>query len=565
MKTKRDERSRLVFIVFIETQNMSETQITKELVVTTHQNEVQVALMEDKKLMEIHREKSSMQFSVGDIYLGKVKKIMPGLNAAFVDVGHDKEAFLHYLDLGVNARTVNAFVSQAITTGKRSISRVQYLDEVPKNGKISDVITSGQQLMVQVAKEPISTKGPRVTTEISFAGRYLVLVPFSDKVTISQKIRSGEERKRLKTLVQGIKPRNFGVIIRTNAEGHNADELSADLDHLRYKWDTAVENLFASKPPVRISQEEDCISSLLREMLNDSFQAIHVDTPEAFKEVKSFVHLYSPEQENIVKLYNDKQPIFERFGVSKQIKSSFGKVVTVRSGVYLIIEHTEAMHVIDVNSGNRVKSSQTPEENALNTNLIAAAEIARQLRLRDMGGIICIDFVDLHDAKNRLALYRAMEEFMKNDKTKHTILPLNKFCVMQITRQRVRQATVIETTEQCPTCRGTGKVKPPILIEDELNNTLEFLFEKQGEKGVTIMVHPFVYAYLKQGFPSILMKWRWKYRKCIKLVSKQSYHLMEHHFFNKDMDEIILWSEPSDDLSDAETEPKKKSSRNRKR
>ncbi|MBQ3851591.1 MAG: ribonuclease E/G, partial [Bacteroidales bacterium] len=287
---------------------MSETQITKELVVTTHQNEVQVALMEDKKLMEIHREKSSMQFSVGDIYLGKVKKIMPGLNAAFVDVGHDKEAFLHYLDLGINARTVNAFVSQAITTGKRSISRVQYLDEVPKNGKISDVITSGQQLMVQVAKEPISTKGPRVTTEISFAGRYLVLVPFSDKVTISQKIRSGEERKRLKTLVQGIKPRNFGVIIRTNAEGHNADELSADLDHLRYKWDTAVENLFASKPPVRISQEEDCISSLLREMLNDSFQAIHVDTPEAFKEVKSFVHLYSPEQENIVKLYNDKQP-----------------------------------------------------------------------------------------------------------------------------------------------------------------------------------------------------------------------------------------------------------------
>lgn len=538
---------------------MSETQIQKELVITSLNNEVQVALMEDKKLMEIHREKSSMQFSVGDIYLGKVKKIMPGLNAAFVDVGSDKEAFLHYLDLGINARTVNAFVSQAITTGKRSISRVQYLEEVPKNGKISDVITSGQQLMVQVAKEPISTKGPRVTTEISFAGRYLVLVPFSDKVTISQKIRSGEERKRLRSLVQGIKPRNFGVIIRTNAEHHSADELSADLDHLRYKWDTAVENLFASKPPVRISQEEDCISSMLREMLNDSFHAIHVDTPDAFKEVKSFVHLYSPEQENIVKLYNDKQPIFERFNVAKQIKGSFGKVVTVRSGVYLIIEHTEAMHVIDVNSGNRVKSSQTPEENALNTNLIAAAEIARQLRLRDMGGIICIDFVDLHDAKNRLALYKAMEEFMANDKTKHTILPLNKFCVMQITRQRVRQATVIETTEQCPTCRGSGKVKPPILIEDELNNTLEFLFGKQGEKSVTIMVHPFVYAFLKQGFPSILMKWRWKYRKRIKLVSKQSYHLMEHHFFNQNMDEIVLWSEPGREVEEQKPATKSRS------
>ena len=538
---------------------MSETQISKEIVITSHGNEVQVAVLEDKKLMEIHREKSSMQFSVGDIYLGKVKKIMPGLNAAFVDVGSDKEAFLHYLDLGVNARTVNAFVSQAVTTGKRSISRVQYLDEVPKNGRISDVITSGQQLMVQVAKEPISTKGPRVTTEVSFAGRYLVLVPFNDKVTISQKIRSSEERKRLKSLVQGIKPRNFGVIIRTNAEHHTAEELSADLDHLRYKWDTAVENLFASKPPVRVSQEEDCISSLLREMLNDSFQAIHVDTPDAFKEVKSFVHLYSPDKENIVKLYNDKQPIFERFSVAKQIKSSFGKVVTVRSGVYLIIEHTEAMHVIDVNSGNRVKSSQTPEENALNTNLIAAAEIARQLRLRDMGGIICIDFVDLHDAKNRLALYKAMEEFMANDKAKHTILPLNKFCVMQITRQRVRQATIIETTEQCPTCRGTGKVKPPILIEDDLANMLEFLFDKQGEKGVTIMVHPFVAAYLKQGFPSILMKWRWKYKKRIKLVANQSYHLMEHHFFNLDKDEIMLWSDSTVKEETPQKNPKAKS------
>lgn len=524
---------------------MNETEIIKEIVITTHTNGVQVALLEDKKLVEIHNEKASVEFSVGDIYLGKVRKIMPGLNAAFVDVGSEKDAFLHYLDLGLHARTVNSFVSQAITTGKRSISRVQYLEEVPKNGKISDVLTCGQQIMVQVAKEPISTKGPRITTEISFAGRFLVLVPFGDKVTISQKIRSGEERKRLKSIVQGIKPRNFGVIIRTNAEHHGVEELTADMDHLKYKWDTAVENLFASKAPVRIIQEEDTISSILREVLTDSFHAIYVDTPEAFKEVKNFVHLYSPEQEDIVKLYTEKQPIFEHFNVAKQIKGSFGKVVTVKSGVYLIIEHTEAMHVIDVNSGNRVKASQTPEENALNTNLIAAQEIARQLRLRDMGGIITIDFVDIHDPKNKITLNKAMETFMQNDKAKHTILPLNKFCVTQITRQRVRQATVIETTEQCPTCRGTGKVKPPILIEDELSNTLEFLFEKQREKSVVIMMHPFVYAFLKRGFPSILLKWKLKYRRRIKLVSNQSYHLMELHYFNDKMDEIILWNEPT--------------------
>lgn len=526
---------------------MTETEITKELVITSHEKGVQVALLEDKKLVEIHNEKASMQFSVGDIYLGRVKKLMPGLNAAFVDVGSEKDAFLHYLDLGVYARTTNAFVSQAITTGKRSISRVQYLEEVPKNGKISDVLTCGQQIMVQVAKEPISTKGPRITTEISFAGRYLVLVPFGEKVTISQKIRSSEERKRLKSIVQGLKPRNFGIIIRTHAEHHSVEELSADLDHLRYKWDTAVENLFVAKAPLRLIQEEDCISSILREVLNDSFQAIYVDSSEAFKQVKNYVHLYTPEQENIVKLYNEKQPIFEKFNVAKQIKGSFGKVVTVRNGVYLIIEHTEAMHVIDVNSGNRVKANQTPEENALNTNLIAAQEIARQLRLRDMGGIISIDFVDLHDPKNKIALNKAMEDFMKNDKAKHTVLPLNKFCVTQITRQRVRQATIIETTEQCPTCRGTGKIKPPILVEDELAKTLEFLFEKQNEKRVTIMLHPFVYAHLKRGFPSILLKWKLKYKKNIKLIANQSYHLMEHRFFNDKLDEIILWSAPLND------------------
>lgn len=533
------------FHCFYISVNMSETEITKEIVITTHTTGVQVALLEDKKLVEIHNEKAALDFAVGDIYLGRVRKIMPGLNAAFVDVGSDKDAFLHYLDLGIYARTVNAFVSQAITTGKRSIGRVQYLEDVPKNGKISDVLTSGQQIMVQVAKEPISTKGPRVTTEISFAGRYLVLVPFGDKVTISQKIRSGEERKRLKSIVQGIKPRNFGIIIRTNAEHRQVEELSADLEQLKYKWDTAVENLFASKAPVRIAQEEDSISSILREILTDSFHAIYVDSPETYKKVCNYVHLYSPEQENIVKLYTEKQPIFEHFNVAKQIKGSFGKVVTVKSGVYLIIEHTEAMHVIDVNSGNRVKSSQTPEENALNTNLIAAQEIARQLRLRDMGGIITIDFVDIHDPKNKITLNKAMESFMQNDKAKHTILPLNKFCVTQITRQRVRQATMIETTEQCPLCHGSGKVKPAILIEDELDNTLEFLFAKQREKSVTVMVHPFVNAFLKKGFPSILLKWKFKYKKNIKIKPNQSYHLMELHYFNDKMDEIILWNEPA--------------------
>ena len=524
---------------------MSETEITKELILTSHNADVQVALLEDGKLAEIHTERATTNYAVGDIYLGKVHKIMPGLNAAFVNIGSEKDAFLHYLDLGANARTINNFVSQAIENGKRSINRVQTLETVPKNGKISDVVTCGQQIMVQVVKEPISTKGPRITTEISLAGRFLVLIPFNDKVMVSQKIKSSAERKRLKNLVNGIKPRNFGVIIRTVAENRNIEELSSDLDQLRFKWDSAVESLFVSKAPLCLAHDTDCVSSLLKDLLNDSFQAIHVDTPDLYKQVKDYVHHYAPEQESIVKKYNDKQPIFEHFNVAKQIKGSFGKVVTVKNGVYLIIEHTEAMHVIDVNSGNRVKANQTPEENALNTNLLAAAEIARQLRLRDMGGIITIDFVDMHDAKNKATLNKAMEEFMKRDKARHTILPLNKFCLVQITRQRVRQATMIETTEQCPTCGGTGKIKPPILIEDDLANTLDFLFEKQQESNITMMLHPFVVAYLKRGFPSKLLKWKFKYKKNIRLIENQSYTLFEHHFFNAQMDEIILWNNPT--------------------
>lgn len=522
----------------------SQTEVIKEVIITSRPQEVQVALLEDKKLMEIHTEKSSSQFSVGDIYLGRVKKIMPGLNAAFVDIGSEREAFLHYLDLGINARTINNFVTQAIETGKRSINKIQFLEEAPKNGKISDVLTSGQHIMVQVAKEPISTKGPRITTEISFAGRYLVLVPFGDKVSVSQKIKSSEERRRLRSAVQSIRPRNFSIIIRTVAENKPIEELAADLDMLRYRWDTTVENLFAAKPPLRLAQEENKISALLRDFLNDSFHAIYVDSPELFKEVKNYLHVHASEKEDIVNLYTDSNPIFDHFNVAKQIKSSFGKVVTVKSGVYLIIEHTEAMHVIDVNSGNRVKSSQTPEQNALNTNMIAAAEIARQLRLRDMGGIITIDFVDLHEAGNKTILNKAMADFMQNDKAKHTILPLNKFGLMQITRQRVRQATIIENTEQCPTCKGTGKIKPPIVIEDEIDDALEFLFLKQHEPKITIIAHPFVYAYLTKGFPSIRSKWCWKYKKNVRIRPNQSSKLTEIHYLNEKNDEIILWNQP---------------------
>lgn len=526
---------------------MSENEITKELIITSHPNEVQIALMEDKKLVEIHREKSSDQFSVGDIYLGKVKKIMPGLNAAFVDIGSEKDSFLHYLDLGTNVKTLNAFVTAAIEHKKQSIANFPAEPEIEKSGKIGNVLTSGQQILVQIAKEPISTKGPRVSTEISLAGRYLVLVPFMDKISISQKIKSNEERKRLKKLVQGIKPKNFGVIIRTVAENKKVEDISNDLQQLIDRWKIAVSKLPDAKAPAKIAADLDKTSAMIRDLLNDSFNAIYVDSQSLFVELKTYLKSISFDKTKILNLYKDKQPIFEHFNVAKQIKSSFGKIVTVKNGVYLIIEHTEAMHVIDVNSGNRLKASQSQEENALEVNLIAAAEIARQLRLRDMGGIITIDFIDLHKSANRVILNQKMAEFMKNDSARHTVLPLNKFGIIQITRQRVRQETIIETTEVCPTCQGTGKIKPSILIEEELENTIDFLLNKQQESEITIVLHPYLYSYLTKGIISKQFKWFLRFRKWVKLKANHDFNVLEYKILNKDQEEIVLWASPQVD------------------
>ncbi|MDR1758034.1 MAG: Rne/Rng family ribonuclease [Bacteroidales bacterium] len=525
--------------------NENEVTVTKELVIATHPNEVHIALLEDKKLVEIHREKQSDQCSLGDIYLGRIRKIMPGLNAAFVDIGCEKEAFLHYLDLGVNGLTINNFVKNSIENRRQSVSSFPMEPELEKNGKIGEVLTSGQSVLVQIAKEPISTKGARVTAELSLAGRYLVLVPFFNKITVSQKIKSNEERRRLRKIVQSIKPKNFGVIIRTVAEGKKLDDISNDMDQLGARWKEVVKKLPKATAPMKIATDLDRTSALLRDLLTDSFNAIYVDSPDIYNDLKSYLKSISFEKTKILNLYKDKRPIFEYFNVSKQIKGAFGKIVTVRTGIYLIIEHTEAMHVIDVNSGNRLKADLSQEENALQVNLAAAAEIVRQVRLRDMGGIITIDFIDLRKSASRNQLNQSLHELMRNDKSRHTILPINKFGIVQITRQRVRQATVIDTSEMCPACQGTGKVKASILIEEELENTIDFLLYKQHEKHITIVLHPYLYAYFTKGIYSKRCQWLLRYKQWISLKTNTDYHILEYKFLNKEGEEIVFWSSPT--------------------
>jgi ribonuclease G len=516
--------------------------VNKELIVNSGPSEVDIALLEDKVLVELNKEKSDSGFAVGDIYLGKVRKIMPGLNAAFVDVGYEKDSFLHYLDLGPQVLSLNKF-TRAILQGKSkssSLANFELEKDIEKTGKITSVLSAGHQVLVQVAKEPISTKGPRVSSELSFAGRYLVLVPFSNRISVSQRIKSAEERNRLKRLIQSIKPANFGVIIRTIAEHKKVAELDTDLKNLVEKWDNMVQRLIKARPPQKIVSEIDRTSAILRDILSESFHNIFVNDASLFEDTKNYIRSIAPEKVNIVKLYKGKVPIFENFGIDKQIKNSFGKIVTIRSGIYLIIEHTEALHVIDINSGHRVNKEASQEENALAVNMEAATELARQLRLRDMGGIIVIDFIDMKSAANRRKLYARLKEEMAKDRAKHTILPPSKFGLVQITRQRVRPEMNVEIVEKCPTCSGSGEIKPSVLFIDELENNLRYLINDQNEKNLTLSLHPFLHSYLTKGLYSRQVKWYLKYKTWIRIKFNPAYHFLEYHFFNRNNDEIKM-------------------------
>jgi ribonuclease G len=514
----------------------------KELIIDSSQNEVVIALLEEKRLVEINTEKVDNNFSVGDVYLGRIKKIIPGLNAAFVDVGYEKDAFLHYLDLGVQVNSLNKFTKLALNSKQipTSMSTFQLEKDIEKTGKISNVIAQGQQILVQIAKEPISTKGPRISSEISFAGRYLVLVPFSDRISVSQKIKDPEERGRLKRIIQSIKQKNFGIIIRTVAENKMVAELDADLNDLLSKWNAVAEKLPTAKAPQKIVGELNRTSTILRDLLNESFHNINVNDSDLYDEVRNYIKTIAPDKLDIVKLYKGKTTIFEHFGIEKQIKNSFGKIVTIKSGAYLIIEHTEALHVIDVNSGHRMNSANNQETNALDVNLEAASEVARQLRLRDMGGIIVIDFIDMHEGANRRKLYEHLKEGMKSDRAKHNILPPSKFGLVQITRQRVRPEMNIDTVEKCPVCDGSGEIKASIVLMDEIENNIRYLLQKQNEPYLKITVHPYIYAYLTKGIFSLQVKWYFAFKKWVRITPMSSYNFLEYHFFNKKDDEIVL-------------------------
>jgi ribonuclease G len=516
--------------------------LTKELIINAAPQGVEIALLEDKKLVELHSEKTDANFAVGDLYLGKVKKLIPGLNAAFIDVGFEKDAFLHYTDLSPYVRSILKFTNMAINDKAETsfdFGKFEVEPEIVKTGKIAEVLNGRPNVLVQILKEPIAAKGPRLSCELSLPGRFVVITPFNDIIAVSRKIHSSEERKRLQKIIEAIKPKNFGVIVRTAAEGKHTAELHDDLLTLVNTWKTIQNNLKGATPPAKILSEAGKTTSILRDLLNEDFNRIVVNDKNIYNDAKSYIQRIAPDKADIVSFYNNGSPIFDSFGVTKQVKGSFGKTVNLPSGAYLIVEHTEALHVIDVNSGYK-SVGNNQEQNALETNLEAAEEIARQLRLRDLGGIIVVDFIDMKLPDNKKKLADAMENFMRPDRAKHAVLQISKFGLMQITRQRMKPEMTINTTEMCPSCNGTGKISSTLVLEDEIEKNLSYLV-MQKHKGLTIEVHPIVFAYLTKGWLfSKKAKWRRKFGQSIKISSNNNYHLTEFHFYDDNDEEIKL-------------------------
>ena len=516
--------------------------MNRELIVNVNPTEISIALCEDKVLVELNKEQCQTGFAVGDIYLGKVRKIMPGLNAAFVNIGHEKDAFIHYLDLGPQFPSLQKLVASQ-QPGKRGlpVEGMKLEPPVEKTGKIGEYLQVGQQIMVQVAKEAISTKGPRLTADISLAGRNVVLVPFTSKVFLSQKIRSADEKKRLKRIAAAVLPKNFGVIIRTAAMEARDEDIKHDIQTQIDRWRktcAAIKKNVASAP-AQLMSEMNRANTIIRDSLNGSFSQIAVDDEAMFNEIRNYIRQIEPEKEKIVKLYKGNVPIFDNFDISKQIKSLFAKYVSLKRGAYLIIERTEAMNVIDVNSGNRTKAEDNQEQTAMDVNLAAAKEIARQLRLRDLGGIVIIDFIDLHKAQNKQALFDEMVKLMATDKAKHTVLPLTKFGLMQITRQRVRPVAVESVSDVCPTCNGSGKIEPTVLLDKKIENQISFLTQDRGHKFIKLVVSPYEAAFLRKGFWSLRRRWEWKYKVRLEIAEDQSVGIVEVHYHDKKDNDLI--------------------------
>lgn len=507
--------------------------MVRELVIHSNTRGVEIALLENKRLMEYHLDLYDQNgFSAGDIYLGRIKKLNPGLNAAFVDIGHEKDAFIHYSDLSPNLLSLKKFTGNALNNSQKSLLNNFGLEEhILKDGKIQDVLAKGDWVITQIMKEAISTKGPRMTCEVTIPGRYIVLAPFTNSVGISKKITDSAERQRLSTIIESIRPQNFGMVVRTNAQGLGESELKKDIESLIEKWEILTNGLRERKEPCLLLSEMGKSFSLIRDMLNDTFERVVCDNAKLFDQLKSYLEENAPAYSNKLELYRGLRPLFDEFDISRQVRNSFGKTVTLKSGAYLVLEHTEALHVIDVNSGPKINTTVDQDTNAFNVNCEAAVEIARQLRVRDIGGIIVVDFIDMRSGEFRVKVHQAMEEAMRADRAKHSILPISKFGLMEITRQRVRSEISIDTGKEKK--ETYQPIEAPEILVENIEKEIELLGSTPGDKKYNLFVHPYVSAFLQKGIWPKKWQWYFKRKVLIDISEDSSLSLSEFYLINK--------------------------------
>jgi ribonuclease G len=494
--------------------------MTKDLVINTTSHETRVALLENGHIAELYIERSRERGIVGNVYKGKVIRVLPGMQAAFVDIGLEKAAFLYVADVLDEMEAVEQFVDGA----QHHASTEEVVDEHPPLPPIEELLQEGQELLVQVAKEPIGTKGARITSHISLPGRHLVYMPTVDHVGISRRIENEDEKTRLRTLVEQIRPQGTGFIVRTAAEGKSGEDLKADMDFLVGLWQEVLRRKETSGAPSLIHSDLDVTSKVLRDILSEEVDRIVVDSQQEHDKIVRFISTFMPKLKYKIELYLDEEPIFDAFGLEVEISRALGRKVWLKSGGYIIIEQTEALIAVDVNTG-RFVGKHNLEDTILKTNLEAVKEIAYQLHLRNLGGLIILDFIDMEKEVHREKVSSALEEILKKDKSKTNILKISELGLVEMTRKRVRESIGRTLCESCPYCEGKGYVKSRTTMAYELFRELRRELRNLPGYRITLQVHPEVAAVLSDEERHGIEELERRYEKQISITPRPGYHV----------------------------------------
>ncbi len=516
----------------------------KEIIINSSTTQTRVAITEDGNLVDFFVDYPENRRMVGDIYLGKVARVLPGIKAAFVDIGMKHDAFLHFSDIGARTQQFQDMLGDDSDVDE---------DDDEENGKdngrnggnhhnsrnqrdshdhpVIPKLHKGEDILIQITKEPVNNKGVRVTSSVSLPGRFCVLLPFDNKIGVSKKISDFKERRRLRHISRGILPKKFGLIIRTVAKYQTEEALKDDLNALLKTWEQIENTVKGEKPPALIHQDLNTTSSVIRDLFSSDISKVFIDSKKLYKQIKNYVQVVQPGLADKIEWFKSSNSIFDAFKIEEQIKTLMGRRVPLHSGGYLIIEHTEAMVVIDVNSGRYAKSKEQ-ELNSLKTDLEAAREISRQLKLRDIGGIIVIDFIDLEDEKNRKKIYDELRKEFRRDRAKVSVLPMSDFGLVQITRQRIRQNIMQAMKEVCPYCLGTGLLTKHSHLVYDLEEWLKKFRRSSKERGVMVKCHPTLAAKLNEEKYKTFVRLQLKYMVRIKITEDQNMPLGQFKYFS---------------------------------